>query len=167
MHPDRNIYNPSVTVLPQRPASLGEEGCGSQSQQKACWPWTWHLGGTQPTGQPRGETQARTAASQLPSQRSEPVYRHGALTLLMCQWDKTAVKGGRGSGSVKLKWATWWLVYRDSVIHKFMCLPEHTRVHPWKTLPLLLPEQARHCLPLGWGCLRVFFHLFYLASDGV
>ena len=51
----------------------------------------------------KGETQARTAASQLPSQRSEAVYRHGALTLLMCQWDKTAVKGGRGRDSVKLK----------------------------------------------------------------
>ena len=43
-------------------------------------------------------------------------------------------------------------------------LPEYTCVHTRKTLPLLLPAQARHCLPLGWGCLRVFFHLFYLAG---
>lgn len=43
-------------------------------------------------------------------------------------------------------------------------LPEYTCVHTRKTLPLLLPAQARHCLPLGWSCLRVFFHLFYLAG---
>lgn len=85
---------------------------------RACWPWTCHLGGTQPTWQPQGGLGAEPLPPSLPpSTLSLSAGRGPSLSSYSNRdQDETAAIGDRERGAVKLTWATWWQVCGDSII---------------------------------------------------